>query len=54
MKKEILDYIAACEKNIAAYKLIEDREERQRALKAGYAMLHEFQTMLHDLNTREA
>lgn len=54
MKKEILGYIAACEKNIAAYKLIEDKEERQRALRAGYAMLFDFQKMLHDLNTREA
>jgi hypothetical protein len=35
--------IAACEQNIANYMLIEDQEERQRALDAAYGMKEQFE-----------
>ena len=49
MKEAILSYIAACEQNIANYMLIEDKEERQRALDAAYGMKADFEEMLVDL-----
>ena len=49
MREAILNYIAACEKNIANYMLIEDAEERQRALDAVYGMKADFEAMLEDL-----
>lgn len=49
MREAILNYIAACEKNIANYMLIEDAEERQRALDAAYGMKADFEAMLEDL-----
>lgn len=49
MKEAILSYIAACEQNIANYMLIEDAEERQRALDAAYGMKADFEKMLADL-----
>jgi uncharacterized protein YjgD (DUF1641 family) len=49
MKQAILDYIAACEQNIAQYMLIEDKEERQRALDAAYGMKADFEKMLENL-----
>ena len=49
MKEAILSYIAACEQNIAQYMLIEDDEERQRALDAAYGMKADFEKMLEEL-----
>lgn len=49
MREAIQSYIAACEQNIANYMLIEDADERQRALDAAYGMLEDFQNMLEDL-----
>lgn len=49
MKEAILNYIAACEQNIANYMLIEDADERQRALDAAYGMKADFEKMLEDL-----
>jgi hypothetical protein len=49
MKEAILSYIAACEQNIANYMLIEDEEERQRALDAAYGMKADFEKLLADL-----
>ena len=49
MKEALENYIAACEKNIAQYMLIEDKEERQRALDAAYGMKADFEKMLEDL-----
>jgi hypothetical protein len=49
MKEAILSYIAACEQNIANYMLIEDEEERQRALDAAYGMKADFEKLLVDL-----
>jgi len=49
MKEMLQNYIAACEKNIANYMLIEDAEERQRALDAAYGMKEDFEKMLNDL-----
>lgn len=49
MKEVILSYIAACEQNIANYMLIEDEEERQRALDAAYGMKADFEKLLTDL-----
>ena len=46
MKEAIQSYIAACEQNIAQYMLIEDMEERQRALDAAYAMKADFERVL--------
>ena len=49
MKEALENYIAACEANIAQYMLIEDQEERQRALDAAYGMKADFEKMLEDL-----
>jgi len=49
MRETIENYIAACEKNIANYMLIEDADERQRALDAAYGMLEDFQMMLENV-----
>lgn len=49
MKEAIENYIAACEQNIAQYMLIEDAEERQRALDAAYGMKADFKKILADL-----
>lgn len=49
MKEAIQSYIAACEANIAKYMLIEDQEERQRALDAAYGMKADFEKILADL-----
>jgi uncharacterized protein YpiB (UPF0302 family) len=49
MRETILNYIASCEKNIANYMLIEDADERQRALDAAYGMKADFEAMLEDL-----
>jgi hypothetical protein len=49
MKEVILSYIAACEKNIAQYMLIEDADDRQRALDAAYGMKADFEKMLEEL-----
>lgn len=43
MLKELQNMIAACDTNIANYMLIEDQEERQRALDAAYGMKEQFQ-----------
>lgn len=49
MKEALENYIAACEKNIAQYMLIEDQDERQRALDAAYGMKADFEKMLEEL-----
>ena len=49
MKEALENYIAACEQNIAQYMLIEDQEERQRALDAAYGMKADFEKMLAEL-----
>jgi hypothetical protein len=49
MKEALESYIAACEQNIANYMLIEDEEERQRALDAAYGMKADFEKLLSDL-----
>jgi hypothetical protein len=49
MKEALENYIAACEKNIAQYMLIEDAEERQRALDAAYGMKADFEKLLAEL-----
>ena len=49
MKEMLENYIAACEENIAKYILIEDAEERQRALDAVYGMKEDFEKMLKNL-----
>lgn len=49
MAEELANYIAACDLNIAKYKLIEDKEERERALEAAYGMKADFEVMLNEL-----
>lgn len=49
MREMLENYIAACEQNIANYMLIEDGDERQRALDAAYGMKADFEAMLKDL-----
>lgn len=49
MKEAILSYIAACEKNIAQYMLIEDADDRLRALDAAYGMKADFEKILEEL-----
>lgn len=49
MKEALLSYIAACENNIAQYMLIEDPDERQRALDAAYGMKADFEKLLGEL-----
>lgn len=46
MQESIQNYIAAVEANIAQYMLIEDQDERQRALDAAYGMKADFEKML--------
>ena len=48
MKAELLSYIKACETNIANYMLIEDADERQRALDAAYGMKADFEKLLKE------
>lgn len=48
MKEVLENYIAACEENIANYMLIEDEEERQRALDAAYGMKADFEKLLEN------
>jgi hypothetical protein len=48
MKQEILKYIAACEQNICNYMLIEDADDRQRAVDAAYAMKADFEELLKE------
>lgn len=48
--KEILEnYIAACEKNIADYMLMEDEDDAQRAIDAAYGMIEDFRKELEKL-----
>ena len=49
MLEQLKSFIAACEQNIANYMLIEDEEERQRALDAAYGMKADFEKMLAEL-----
>jgi hypothetical protein len=49
MREMIENYIRACEQNIANYMLIEDADERQRALDAAYGMKADFEKMLETL-----
>lgn len=49
MKEVIEGYIAACEKLIAQHMLIEDADERQRALDAQYGMKADFEKMLAEI-----
>ena len=49
MKEMLENYIAACEKNIANYMLMDDEEERQRALDAVYGMIEDFRKELEKL-----
>jgi len=49
MAEEIANYIAACDLNIAKYELIEDKEERERALEAAYGMKADFEVLLNNL-----
>jgi hypothetical protein len=49
MREMLENYIAACEQNIATYMLMEDTDERQRALDAAYGMKADFESMLEDL-----
>lgn len=49
MKEALQSYIAACEANIAKYMMIEDAEERQRALDAAYGMKADFEKLLEEL-----
>ena len=46
MLQELQNMIAACEQNIANYMLIEDEEERQRALDAAYGMKERFEQII--------
>ena len=43
MLQELQNMIAACDANIVNYMLIEDQEEKQRALDAAYAMKERFE-----------
>lgn len=49
MREMLENYIVACEKNIAQYMLIEDADERQRALDAAYGMKADFEALLKTL-----
>lgn len=49
MAKELANYIAACDINIAKYELIEDKEERERALEAAYGMKADLEVLLNNL-----
>ena len=49
MKEMLEGYIAACDKNIANYMLIEDEEEQERSLEAAYGMKADFEKMLKEL-----
>jgi hypothetical protein len=43
------DYIAACENLIAQHMLIEDTDDRQRAVDAQYAMKADFERMKNEV-----
>ena len=49
MREQIESFIRAVESNIARYMLIEDPEERQRALDAAYGMKADFEKVLEGL-----
>lgn len=49
MRETIQGYIRAVEQNIADYQLIEDGDERERALNAAYGMRADFQKLLDQL-----
>ena len=49
MKEMLENYIAACEKNIANYMLMDDEEEAQRAIDAAYGMIEDFSKELEKL-----
>ena len=49
MRKVIEGYIRAVEQNIDDYMLIEDLEDRERALTAAYGMRADFQQLLDQL-----
>lgn len=49
MREAIEGYIRAVEKNIADYMLIEDADDRQRALDAAYGMIEDFRKVLANL-----
>ena len=49
MGEKIAEYIAACDLNIAKYELIEDKEERERALEAAYGMKADLEVLLNNL-----
>jgi hypothetical protein len=53
MAEELANYIAACDVNIAKYKKIEDKEERERALEAAYGMKADFEALLNNLKLSE-
>ena len=45
MENELLNYIDACKINIANYMLIDDEDDRERALTAGYDMMECFEKL---------
>lgn len=49
MRETIQGYIRAVEQNIADYQLIEDSDERKRALNAALGMRADFQKLLDQL-----
>ena len=49
MKEMLENYIAACEKNIANYMLMDDEEEARRAIDAAYGMIEDFRKELEKL-----
>lgn len=49
MQEALQNYIAACEKLIAEHMLIDDADERQRAVDAQYGMKADFEKMLAEL-----
>jgi len=48
MENELLNYIDACKINIANYMLIDDEDDRERALTAGYDMMECFEKLLKE------
>ena len=53
MREAIEGYIRAVEQNIAEYMLIEDPDDRQRALDAAYGMIEDFRRVLAELEVDE-
>ena len=49
MREMLEGYIAACDENIAKYMLIEDAEERERAVAAARGMRADFEKLLEEL-----